>query len=281
MSGFSPEWLSLREPIDHRSRNSDLAARLATHFSGRATIRVVDLGCGTGSNIRATAPLLGKEQHWTLVDYDTQLLEAANVALRTWADSAMHSPVSGVLVLEKGERRLHVDFQQVDLQRNLDQAIGSAVELVTASAFFDLCSEAFIGNVAAAVVARRAAFYTVLTYNGVQTWQPAHSADDIMCAAFHRHQKTDKGFGAAAGPGASAAIARAFAERGYIIEEGDSPWHLKASDTALVEVLASGFADAVAETGDVIADVVAKWRKIARTAAVVGHTDTLALPGHV
>ena len=33
-------------------------------------ITVVDLGCGTGSNLRATAPLLGPEQHWTLVDYE-------------------------------------------------------------------------------------------------------------------------------------------------------------------------------------------------------------------
>jgi hypothetical protein len=56
MSGFSAQWLDLREPVDHRSRNVELGRRLARHFEGWRPITVVDLGCGTGSNLRATAP---------------------------------------------------------------------------------------------------------------------------------------------------------------------------------------------------------------------------------
>jgi len=39
-----------------------------------------------------------------------------------------------------------------------------------------------------------------------------------------------------------------------------------------------GFADAVAETGQVDDKTLAAWRAVARTGAFVGHTDTLALP---
>ena len=68
MSGFSPDWLALREPVDHRSRDAATAARLTEHFAGRQTVSVVDLGCGAGSNIRATYRLLPSAQAWTLVD---------------------------------------------------------------------------------------------------------------------------------------------------------------------------------------------------------------------
>ena len=275
MSGFSPEWLALREPVDHRSRNRDLAARLTAQLAGRAAIRVVDLGCGTGSNIRATSALLGATQHWTLVDYDARLLAAARAALLGWADRTVSS--SETLVLEKAGSTLHIAFRQTDLNTDLDAALGDSPDLVTASAFFDLCSEAFLRTLAAALAARRAHFYTVLTYDGGQRWTPAHPADAAMAAAFHAHQSTDKGFGRAAGPGAPAALARALTACSYRVEEADSPWVLDAGEHSLIRDLASGFADAVAETADVPAATLTDWLRIDRTAAIVGHTDTLAL----
>ena len=42
--------------------------------------------------------------------------------------------------------------------------------------------------------------------------------------------------------------------------------------------LAAGFAGAVRETELVASAVVDAWSRIARTSAVVGHADTLALP---
>lgn len=277
MSGFSPEWLALREPVDHRSRNRALAARLSDRLAGREHLRIVDLGCGTGSNIRATSALLGRVQHWTLVDYDAALLATARTALSEWADRV--AAEADVLVLEKDGRTLHVTFRQADLVRDLEAALGSHPDLVTASAFFDLCSAAFIDQLAAKIAARRAHFYTVLTYDGAQSWTPPHSADAAMTAAFHHHQATDKGFGRAAGPDAPAALRRALVANGYAVEEGDSPWLLDGADEAtLIGDLATGFADAVAQTGTVPASVVNGWRKVVRTGAVVGHGDTLALP---
>lgn len=275
MSGFSPEWLKLREPVDHRSRDAGLAQRLAAHFAGRETIRVVDLGCGAGSNIRATSLLLGREQDWTLVDYDPRLLDASRETLPAWADAC--AAAGDALVLRKGERTIRVRFRRADLNRELDAALGDAPDLVTASALFDLCSVAFLDHLARAMAARKAAFYTVLTYNGVQTWTPPHAADAAMAAAFHRHQMTDKGFGASAGPTSPAILKRALEAAGYRVSEGGSPWVLGAPDAALIGDLAAGFAAAGAETGEVPAETIAGWRGITRTGAVVGHTDTLAI----
>ncbi len=278
MSGFSPEWLALREAIDHRSRDAALARQMAAPFKQRPNIAIIDVGCGTGSNLRATAPVLDvARQHWTLVDYDARLLAAASERLAQWADRAIKDDDG--LVLFKGVKTISVTFRQADLVKALDVALGETADLVTASAFFDLCSAEFIERFAAAVAKRRAAFYTVLTYNGMQDWLPPHKVDAGMAAAFHAHQMTDKGFGAAAGPMAPAALCQAFARLGYGMSVGDSPWRLTERDQGLIDALVPGFAGAVSETGTVGASAVADWLAVRRTGAVVGHTDTLAMPG--
>jgi len=276
MSGFSPEWLAKREPADVRARDPGLLAALAAHLAGRDSIEVIDLGCGTGSNIRATAPVLGPVQEWTLVDYDPVLLEAARAALFTWADEASENGES--IALKKEGRAIIVRFRQADLMQDLEAVVGDGPDLVTASALFDLCSVDFIRRVARTVAGEGAAFYTVLTYDGAQTWSPTHPADADMTAAFNAHQETDKGFGSAAGPAAPEALALAFREQGYVVQEAASPWRIDSSEQALIEMLADGFAAAVAEIGRVPPDVIGHWLSVRRTASVVGHTDTLALP---
>lgn len=276
MTGFSAEWLDRREPADHRSRNRKLEHALAKHFDGWRPITVVDLGCGTGSNLRATAPLLGPEQHWALVDHEQALLDAAAGRLSAWADGSDWK--DGKLSLFRGAKRINVEFRRADLARDLDAALGPNANLVTASALFDLASAEFIARFAAAIAARKSAFYTVLTYDGDQRWTPEHEADAAMAEAFHAHQTRDKGFGPSAGPDAPDALSDAFTGLGYGVSEGDSAWRLGPGDEALIAELAAGFAEAVRETGRIEASVLAEWRAIARTGAVVGHTDTLALP---
>ena len=56
MSGFSAEWLALREPYDRRARNADVLDAVRRHFAGQTAIAVVDLACGTGSTVRALGP---------------------------------------------------------------------------------------------------------------------------------------------------------------------------------------------------------------------------------
>jgi SAM-dependent methyltransferase len=275
-SGFDAAWLDLREPADRRSRNRGLADALGRHLGSRAFLSVVDLGCGTGANLRATAPLLGPEQHWTLVDNDERLLEAAAVRLCSWAGGAERN--GSRLLLDKEGRRIVVRFARADLARDLKRALEPGADLYTASALFDLVSGDFIAALAAEVARRRAAFHAVLTYDGRQAWMPRHEADEALASAFRAHQASDKGFGPAAGPMAPALLAAAFDEAGYAVSAGDSAWHLGAGDEALIAALADGFAAAAIETRLLPDTRVADWLAAARTGAIVGHMDLLALP---
>lgn len=285
MSGFSADWLALREPADHRSRNPALARRLQALLGNRDVIRVVDLGSGTGSNLRATAPLLGPSQEWTLVDYDAGLLEEAARALTRWADEAR--AIGDDLVLIKGETQIGVRFRVVDLNRDLDSVLQGNADLVTASALFDLISAAWMTRFATAIRKAGAAFYTVLTYNGQDEFMPEHPFDFGVIRAFAMHQQREKGFGPAAGPEAATALAAALAGAGYSVETGDSPWVLRAADAALVRELVTGIAGAVGETGVIGEKALADWLAYrtqmaahAEARMVTGHTDILAmLPG--
>jgi SAM-dependent methyltransferase len=276
MSGFSPTWLGLREPADHRARDRALLAALASQLPERE-VRVADLGCGTGSNLRALAPHLGPAQHWRLVDLDPDLLAAARATLSAWAESAEAEGAD--LVLRVRGRRIRVSFREADLARDPAAALDAAPDLVTAAALFDLVSEAWIARFALAVAERRALFYTALTYDGRESWEPPHPADAAMLRAFHVHQAGDKGFGPAAGPQATAALRAAFEASGYRVATGNSPWRLTA-EIALIRVLAQGAAAAVRETGLVPDAMVEDWlrARLAGATCTIGHTDLLALP---
>lgn len=276
MSSFAAAWLALREPADARARSPEIAAALAARLHARESIAVVDLGCGTGANLRATAPLLGRGQRWTLVDNDPALLAAAAAALAAWADTARNE--GDALVLAKEGLELTVHFRNCDLSRDVEGALGAEADLVTSSALFDLASAAFIQRLVNAVASRRAVFHSVLTYNGVQRWRPRHPADGAVTAAFHRHQTRDKGFGPAVGPAAPAHLADQLRIAGYAVLEGDSPWRLGPADGRLIDELHAGVVGAVSETRAVDPRTLEAWAKARRTGAEVGHTDTLAFP---
>lgn len=280
---FSAEWLALREPVDHASRAKDLAMEVAAHFAGQEVVSVVDLGCGTGSNLRATSLLLPARQKWLLVDYDPQLLIAARTTLSQWAEDATDDGTT--LRIMKAGRQIAVTFRQADLSSGAGPVLQGRPSLVTASALFDLISTQWIERFATDVADVGAAFYTVLTYNGLDAFRPSHALDAQVIAAFARHQGGEKGFGPAAGPRAPEALRAGFEKVGYLVREGDSPWQISIPHKALAGDLLRGIAGAVDETGDIDRKNIDAWLEhrlqfvLAPGGRITtGHTDTFAVP---
>jgi SAM-dependent methyltransferase len=271
MSGFDPAWLTLREPADHAARSASVMAALRDHFAGRDQVSVVDLGCGTGSNLRGTAPFLPAGQHWTLVDYDLRLLAAARERLTAWADRATDTATG--LTLDKGAMRLTVAFRQADLSAGAAPVLDPAPDLVTAAALFDLISARWIEGFARDLAARHLPFLTVLTYDDRARWTPPHADDAGVLAAFNADMRRDKGFGPAAGGAAMGALAAAFAGAGCRVTTGDSPWRLlRPADAALMDELARGIAGAVPGAEAWLA------ARLTATGCEIGHTDLFAAP---
>ncbi|WP_353186744.1 SAM-dependent methyltransferase [Bosea sp. (in: a-proteobacteria)] len=278
MAGFSPEWLALREPADHAARNPQVLAAVGAYFADKPSLSVLDLGSGSGSNLRGSYAALPERQHWTLVDHDGALLAGARESLRAWADEAREQGEE--LVLAKGDKTITVDTRRVDLDKDLEWVLGWQPDLVTAAAFFDLASKTWIERFVAALAGPKLPLYAALTYDGRERWKPAHRADAHVLAAFKHHQHMDKGLGPAAGPEACEIMAEAFRKSGLAVSTGDSAWMLDGGSGPLRQALAEGIAEAVRETGQLEAAAIANWLAARRDAAsvLIGHQDLWARP---
>lgn len=260
---FPADWLTLREPADHAARSEPLLDRLRDWCRDRESLRIADLGAGTGSNLRYLAPRLPVPQHWTLVDHDPDLLALASVP------ASVPPTTLRTVCADLGEWVLAT----------------TAPELVTASALLDLVSRHWLDRLVRGCLHHRAAALLVLSYDGDVSWTAPDPEDAFVRAAVNEHQARDKGLGAALGPLAPVVAADRFRAAGYRVWTEPSPWQIDASALALAEPLVAGWVEAAAEQRPEAAVRIRDWGarrledlRTGRTTLRVGHRDLLALP---
>jgi len=257
-------WLSLREATDAAARSRSLTEAVARRLSDRRPLRAVDLGTGTGSNVRYLAPVLGPEQEWLVVDRDASVL----------AD--FRAPAG-----------IRVEHRQADLDGALRAAdIWASRDLVTASALLDLVSPAWLQAVAKRCAASRAVALFALTYDGRSSCEPADREDDDVRRLLNLHQlrrQTDSG--GAAGPGAVDAAVTAFGAVGYDVRRERSDWRVGPESAAMQRELFDVWATAAAEIAPERKRAIDEWlaRRLVylgagRSTIVVGHEDLAAWP---
>lgn len=289
MSGFSAEWLALREPFDAAARSRQLVTLLRTALAARNAsdpLEVLDLGAGAGSNLRFLAPLLGGAQRWRLADHDPRLLEAALARTRAWA-AALGADVAGdgsTLKIRAADFVCDVRCERVDL------AVPAAVELpprglVTAAALLDLVSADWLDILAARCRVADAAACFALTYDGRTAAAPIEPEDGAVLELFNRHQLGDKGFGPALGPRAAAAARSAFEARSFTVRAAVSDWVLRPEHGAIQLALLDGWLAAADEIAPERRGALAAWhaRRRAhvegrRSTLIVGHIDLVGWP---
>ncbi len=286
MSGFSAEWLREREPADTAARNPELTARARDWRRRRGALTVLDLGSGTGANVRFLARRLGGAQRWLLVDHDPELLARGVEEIREWATTrGMTATDEGAaLVLEDASCHCRLEPVRLDLAGDWKQLEVREVHLVTASALLDLVGAAWLERLAQQGRAWRAAMFVALSYDGSIVWEPALAGDETLRERVNRHQRTDKGFGPALGPAAAATLAALLQDRGYQVELRPSPWRLGPEHTVLQTALLEGWSEAAREIEPAVDDLT-EWtgqrrRCINRgeSRLRVGHWDLFACP---
>ncbi len=307
MGDFSADWLALREPADARARSISLVERLVDWLSGTlrltgesaVSLAVLDLGCGTGANLRYLAPRLAASltgpQRWTCIDRDPALLAALCRETEPWAER------QGLVPSTDGEG-LEIRGPGVDWQiRTLGYDLAKGIEalpidrgtLVVASALLDLVSEEWLLGLLGTCAAASAPMLLTLTYDGRVAMEPPHPLDGVAIGLVNAHQLRDKGTGPALGPGAPLRLACLAARFGFDVRLDDSDWELQPDETRIQAALVEGWAAAALEqTAETDSTLVGRWTmaigewreaRLAQIAAGrshmrVGHRDALLLP---
>lgn len=292
MSEFSADWLALREPADHRARADELLSVLQRSGAAQrqdVARQVLDLGAGTGANVRHLAPRLGPGQHWRCVDRDDGLLGRLAEATQAW------TLLEGHLCERDGDAiRLggtvwdaEVQLEPLDLARSLSGLrLPPSGGLVTASALLDLVSTDWLATLIRRCHDAQVGLLFVLSYDGKTSLSPAHPLDAQVLALFNRHQRSDKGFGNALGPDAPEAAQQLAKAAGYrSVRLAASDWVIGPAEAPLQRALVSGWAEAARAVADATTPAVHEWRS-ARFAQIaqrrlsvrVGHRDLVATP---
>lgn len=278
MTGFAADWLALREQADQRARSAPVLAATRLWAGRRATpgcaLRIIDLGAGTGANLRCLAPHLSAPQAWTLVDDDPGLLALAQHAGRRGRIAAMRGD---------GSLRVRAIAHDLAATHSLTETVRGK-QLITASALFDLTSSAWCRRLVRAIARPGVALYAVLTYDGRITIEPADPLDGMIRQLFNGHQHRGKGFGTALGPRAAPVLARVAAASGAIVIAGRSDWRLGRGETRLIEALLTAWTTGAREmlpeqARNFEAWGMRRWRlmEAGRLRVVVGHLDLLAV----
>jgi len=267
MTGFSADWLALRDPADIAARSARLAQAIARVLSSADPVRALDLAAGTGSNTRYLADYLTTNQQWLLVDHDPQLLHRAAKSM----PSSIASGGSGTTI------------RQADLRAIAGGGLGELFEgreLVTASALLDLVSDLWLREAVARCREQRAVVLFALSYDGRMQCTPEDPGDARIRDLVNEHQRGDKGFGPALGPGAVERAVHWLTESGYSVQRERSDWILTAEARALQRPLIDGWADAAAELAPAELASIRQWqaRRLAhvdagRSRILVGHED--------
>jgi hypothetical protein len=265
MSGFSAEWLALRESHDLRARNPNVLDAVASLFKSLDAISVVDLACGAGSTVRALSSHLPARQRWDLVDNDQRLLTLACSGKST------------------GDVRLNAI--PLDLSGNFEGVLDDTKDVITMSALLDLVSENWLDRFTRQAASHALPVYAALTYDGRIDISPSDPLDEAITSAVNAHQLTDKGFGPALGPSAAAAAISRLEALGYSVIQGNSDWVIGAADQEIQLELLAGWATAASEIEMLPRRDIDHWlarRKnevSARASTMrVGHVDFFATP---
>ncbi len=288
MSALLSHWLALREAADAAARSDALTLRVAGLLQTSCPLSVLDLGTGTGSNLRFLAERLPSPQEWLLVDRDAGLLSRIAPRTAAWAaltgNHVMPEPDAWCVRGPRLECRLRT--REVNLCGLDDPGLFAGRRLVTASALLDLVSDGWLRTLAARCREADAVALFTITYDGRSTCIPVEPEDETVRALMNQHQKRDTGLGGpAAGPDATRYAERAFQGVGYLIDRARSDWVLGPGDHEFQIELIDGWASAAIEAAPDLAASVARWKerrlahvRAGRSRIVVGHEDLAAWP---
>jgi hypothetical protein len=208
----------------------------------------LDLGAGTGANVRYLRDRFPTAREWTLLDRDAALLDLCPAVFMGWAEEGCRAcrEEGWDLELESAGRPVRLRFLPGSLPSMDIRDHSINVDLVTANALFDLVSESQLEAFADWLAGRRLPLLATINYRSM-AFAPAAPQDREFVGLYERHMIRPQEFGCAMGPRCAVMMIAALQRRDYVVHAGASDWRLGASDRIVIEYILDFMRGAIVE----------------------------------
>ena len=283
------QWLAHRFACDAEARHPEIEHKFLSFFEQHQTpLKLVDVGSGTGANVRYYFDRIPHQQEWILVEQDARLRDDCRQSLAHFAEQRGYDwqPQNDTFQLTDGQKTATVTFVPGHIER-IEQLVDlSQTDVVTANAVFDLVPFEQFDALVGKLVQHDVCLLATLNYYET-SFLPFSEHDHRFVGWYHMHMKRPQPMGIAMGADCSEEMLDLLAQHHMMIEQEGSQWHLKKNATTMHHYLLHFIEHAVAElnlSADEQQDV-ERWlehkKKLCREREleiIVDHSDIFAYP---
>lgn len=245
---FDPKWLQERYRFDAAARNKELEWEAIHQFAFLEHLQIVDLGSGTGANVRYYLEQFPQNQTWYCVEEDGMLREVfwQNMLELAHADGYQPEQEGDSLKMTKSGHWVEIHFVQGNLME-LDKLVDLLrTDLILANAVFDLFSADQFAELIHVISHHSLSMLFSLNYEGMAFF-PQEEKDDFFIRQYNAHMQRPQDFGHGMGPDASQVMKEALNKKLGHVKRGQSIWEIAQEDTEMLRFLLGFFEDALVD----------------------------------
>ena len=244
------QWLAHRFACDAEARHDEIEHKFLDFFRQHQTsLKIVDIGSGTGANVRYYFDKIPHAQEWTLIEQSTYLLEECRHSLSAFAQEHNYSwqaQGDAFLLTDTEEKTATIKLVPGRLEHIEQLTDLPHTDVVTANAVFDLLSFEQFDALVSTLARHDVCLLATLNYYET-SFLPFSDQDHRFTHWYHMHMKRPQPMGIAMGPDCSAEMLDLLAQHHMMIEQEGSQWHLKKCDLTMHRYILHFMKQAISE----------------------------------
>lgn len=221
-------WFDERFEYDSKARNQKVEQACFHHFYGKKSMTIVDLGSGTGSNCLYFFEKFPAEQKWIFIEMEENISQYALKRLSREGEKKGYQAkcTGGTLILTKEERKIEITYRTASFLDLVDIVDLDEVDLVIASAVFDLISFPQFCAFGSALLEKKLPLLTTLNYAEIN-FEPEEPSDIFFIEKYESYMNRPQHFGKAMGKKCPRILVDFFQKQNANVEFGSSIWKLE------------------------------------------------------